>query len=114
LESEASLGARKLGISARNLGLRAGLVSILFFRCQSAAEFLFFGLRSRQLIHQVAALVLHGRPVPHSLSELRPEALNPPLDSSPFGSKLRGQGPRRNPFDEGSRLASNTVKFEVI
>jgi hypothetical protein len=114
LESEVSLGTRKLGIGARILGLRAGLVSILLFRCQPAAEFLFFGLCSRQLIHQVAALVLRDRLVPHSLSVLHPEALNPPLESSPIGSKLQSLGSRRNPFGEGGRLASNTVKFEVI
>jgi hypothetical protein len=47
LESEDSLGACKLGIGARSLGLRAGLVIILLFRCQPTVEFLFFGLRSR-------------------------------------------------------------------
>jgi hypothetical protein len=51
LEGKASLGARKFGIGTRSLGLCAGLVSILLLRCQSVAEFLFFGLRSRQLIH---------------------------------------------------------------
>jgi hypothetical protein len=60
------------------------------------------------------ALVLRGQLVPHSLNVLRLEAFNPPLESSPFGSELQGQSPRRNPFREGDRLASNTIKFEVI
>jgi hypothetical protein len=47
LEGEASLSSRKLGIDARSLGLCTGLVSILLFHSQSAAEFLYFGLRSR-------------------------------------------------------------------
>jgi hypothetical protein len=50
----------------------------------------------------------------HSLSELHPEALIPPFESPPLGSELRGHGPRHNPFGEGGRLASTTVKFEVI
>ena len=95
-------------------GVTTGLVSILLFCHQPAVELLFFSLRGRQLLHQVVALALCGRFVPHSLSVLRPKALNPPLESSPFGSELRGQGPRRNPFGEGGRLASNTVKFDVI
>jgi hypothetical protein len=45
---------------------------------------------------------------------LRSEALNPPLEPPPFGSKLRGQRPRRNVLGEGSRLAQKTVKFEAI
>jgi hypothetical protein len=90
LESEVGLGARELGLGTRSLGLRAGPVRILLFRRQPAGEVLFFGLCSRQLLHQVAALVLRDRFVPDNLSVLRPEALNPPLESSPFGSKLRG------------------------
>jgi hypothetical protein len=93
LESEVGLGARKVGLGMRSLGLHAGLIRILLFHRQPAAEVLVFGLRSRQLLHQVAALVLRGRFVPHNLSVLGPEALNPPLESSPFSSELRGQGP---------------------
>jgi hypothetical protein len=46
LEGKTSLGARKFDIDTRSLGLRASFVSILFFRCQQAAELFFFGLRS--------------------------------------------------------------------
>ena len=108
VEGKASLGACKFSFGARRLSLRAGLVSVFFLRGQPAAKFLLFGLRRRQLVHQIAALSFHDRLVPHSLSELRPEALIPP-----FGSKLQGQGPRRNLFGEGGRLASTIVKFEV-
>jgi hypothetical protein len=104
----------EVGIGTGSLGLYAGPVHILLFRRQSAAEVLFFSLRHRQLLHQIAALVFRGWFVSHSLSMLRSEALNPPLDSSPFGSKLRGQCPRRNVLGEGGRLAQKTVKFEVI
>jgi hypothetical protein len=35
---------------------------------------------------------------------LRPEALNPALESLPLGSELRSQSARHNMVDEGSRL----------
>jgi hypothetical protein len=78
----------KVGLGKGSLGLCVGLVRIFLFRRKPAAEVLFFSLRRRQLFHQIAALVFRGRFVSHSLSMLRSEALNPALESPPFGSKL--------------------------
>jgi hypothetical protein len=79
-----------------------------------ATKVLFFSLRRRQLLQQIAALVFRGRFVSHSLSMLHSEALNPPLESPSFGSKLRGQCPQRNVLGKGSRLTQKAVKFEAI
>jgi hypothetical protein len=45
---------------------------------------------------------------------LRSEALNPPLEPSPFGRKLRGQRPRCNVLGEGGYLAQKTAKFGAM
>jgi hypothetical protein len=93
-----------------SLGLGTGFFRILPFRCKPAAEVLFLSLRRRQLFKQIAAPVFRRRLVSNSLCMLRSEALNPPLESSRFGRKLRGQRPQCNVLGEGSRLAQKTVK----
>jgi hypothetical protein len=104
----------EVGLGTSSLGLCVGPVRIFLFRRKPVAEVLFFSLRRRQLLQQIAALVFRGRFVSHNLSMLRSEALNPPLELPSFGSKLRGQCPRRNVLSEGGRLAEKTVKFEAI
>ena len=60
LESEVALGTGEVGLGTGSLGLRAGPVCILLFHRQLVANVLFFGLCSRQLLHQVVALVFRG------------------------------------------------------
>jgi hypothetical protein len=60
LDGEIGLRARKLGLGTRGLGLHVGLVRILFFCRQLAAEVLLFSLRSRRFLLQFVGLVLRG------------------------------------------------------
>jgi hypothetical protein len=98
------------GLDTGSLGLGAGFFRVLPFRRKPTAEVLFLSLRRRQLFQQIAALVFRRRLVSHNLRMLRSEALNPPLESPPFGRKLQGQRPRHNVLGEGGRVAQKTVK----
>jgi hypothetical protein len=60
LDGEIGLSACKLGLGTCGLGLRSGLVRILFFRRQLATEVILFSLHSRQFLLQLVGLVLSG------------------------------------------------------
>jgi hypothetical protein len=88
LESKIGLSTCNVGFSAGSLGLYASFFHALPLPCKPTAKVFFLCLHRRQLLKQVAALILHHRLVPDCLRMLRPEALDSPLKSPPLSRKL--------------------------